>query len=269
MESRFRAASIAVVAAVLLSAPIARAQAQGESKAMDPKAHDLLVQGLTHFEAKEYEQAIREFRAGYAVDPRPELLFAIAQAERLSGDCLSAINAYERFLETGPGERQTEAATLAIERCRTALGAAGAKSAPDPEPARQPARQPAPAPIVPATAPPAAPDSDSLRTPWYKDKLGAGLLAAGVVTASVGLGYYVASSSDESAANEAATYGEYVDLMDRAEGRRKVAFVGLGVGAGLVTGAVVHYWLRDDKHNRGVALSATGDGGAVVYSANF
>ncbi len=261
MESRLRAAAVAVVVALLLSAPTARAQADGETKAMNPKAHELLVLGLTHFEAKEYEDAIRQFRAGYAVDPRPELLFAIAQAERLSGDCTSAIKAYEMFLESSPEERQAYATTTAIERCRTALG----KTEPEPEP------EPAPALAAPKAAPAPAfvHDSDSLRAPWYKDKLGASLLAAGVVSASVGLGYYVASSSDESAAKEAATYGEYADLMDSAERRRNVAWVGLGVGAGLITGAVVRYWLRNDEPDQGVGLSVTGDSAAVVYSANF
>lgn len=287
MESRLRVAAvllIASLAAVVLVLPtgVALGQPNDDPGAMSVQARKHLELGLTHYQARDYEEAIREFRAGYVLDPRPELLFAMAQAERLSGDCRSAITAYEKFLEAGPPEQQAAAARDAVERCKIALGSGMRGEDDDERAARDEPSAPA-ATAEPAASPTAASPvrevaasgpaaNDSLRRPWYRDKVGATLLGVGVASAAVGLGFYVASSSDEAAADGAPTYGEYEDLLARAEKRRTIAWAGIGAGTALVGGAALWYLLRDDDRadrRPAVGLSVTEGGAAVFYNAEF
>ena len=58
--------------------------------AMDPGAKERFDRGLAGYQAKEYAAAIRDFRLAYALDPRGEILFAWAQAERMYGRCSQA-----------------------------------------------------------------------------------------------------------------------------------------------------------------------------------
>jgi tetratricopeptide (TPR) repeat protein len=274
MGSRLRVAAAAVVA-LLFAAPAARAQADDDPSAMSVEARTHLELGLAHYRAKDYEAAIREFRAGFAIDPRPELLFAMAQAERLSGDCISALSGYRMFLDSNPPEAQAAAARAAIEKCEVALGEA-ARRLDAGRAAQPPTAAPAGDDTGPAATQAVAADpragSDEIGRPWYRDPIGAGLLGAGVVSAAVGVGFYVASASDEAAAEDAATYGEYADAIDRAERRRTIAWVGLTAGAGLATGAAVYYWLRKDERRgprRDVAFTSDGSGAAFVVTAEF
>ena len=124
----------------------------------------------------------------------------------------------------------------------------------------------APAPI--AAAAPTVTARDELRRPWYRDKVGASLLGAGVASAALGVGFYVASVSDEAAAESAATYGEYDDLLARAGRRRTVAWVGLAAGGALLGGAAAWYLLRDDDRARdpappALAVAVTPTGASV------
>ncbi|MBI5543108.1 MAG: hypothetical protein HY901_04420, partial [Deltaproteobacteria bacterium] len=49
-----------------------------------------LERGLRSYDVQQYEEAIAQFKKGYQLDPRPEFLFALAQAERLRGNCRNA-----------------------------------------------------------------------------------------------------------------------------------------------------------------------------------
>jgi len=59
-------------------------------------------QGKAFLDAKLYDDAIREFEAAYQIAPVPELLFNIAQADRLKGDSARAIEMYRRYVEQAP-----------------------------------------------------------------------------------------------------------------------------------------------------------------------
>jgi tetratricopeptide (TPR) repeat protein len=80
--------------------------------------------GLRHYNVQEYEDAIAEFKVAYKIDPRPEFLFNLAQAERLSGRCKQAIVGYETFLRGGDVPVEfTRMARAHIERCRAQVEA--------------------------------------------------------------------------------------------------------------------------------------------------
>ena len=253
---------------VTLCAGAARAYAQDEPP-IKPEARARFARGLEYYKMKEYEAAISEFEAAYAIDPRNEILFAQAQAERLSGDCASAVVLYRRFLEGNPPAVHAEAAHTSLDKCEVAL-----RSTPDgkpiesnepPPPAKPPSETPEASASAPAAAPasmPAAPPPSHHR-PFYKDALGDSFAIAGVVALGAGVGLYLASASDVDAADAATTYSEHARLLDRAESRRTYAFVGLGAGAALLVGATVRWmWPAAEAAHTDVAFDLR-DGGAT------
>jgi hypothetical protein len=104
---------------LLFAAPAADAGSQGAGlEIMDPRAREHLERGVVHYEAKRYEAAIAEFKAGYALEPRRELLFAWAQAERLRGNCAGAVGLYRKVLEQAPSPEQARVTSYHLERCQ-------------------------------------------------------------------------------------------------------------------------------------------------------
>src|SRR5258706_11506113 len=85
-------------------------EAQGRSGAMWPEAREHYTSALRHFDVQQYAEAIVDFQAAYQISPQSEILYGLAQAERLAGDCPRAIVAYESYLRTEPGPRQANAA---------------------------------------------------------------------------------------------------------------------------------------------------------------
>src|SRR5690606_38704396 len=65
--------------------------ADGGADAGPSDAVDHVAEGMAAFSEKAYERAIAAFETAYRLDPLPEVLYALAQAERLPGDCPTAI----------------------------------------------------------------------------------------------------------------------------------------------------------------------------------
>jgi tetratricopeptide (TPR) repeat protein len=98
MSSTRSLASVCLYLALLASRP-ATAHAQ-EAPAAQQKAEavKLVEQGMLHYDFGEYAQAIALFRKAYELTREPALLFNVAQAHRLAGDCHEALEAYRHFL---------------------------------------------------------------------------------------------------------------------------------------------------------------------------
>jgi tetratricopeptide (TPR) repeat protein len=223
--------------ALLVTLLMTAGAAADEQTRMSPEAQRHLDTGLAHFAAQEYNEAIAEFRAGYALEPHPVFLYTMAQAERMSGDCPTAITLYRRFLAADPPEQQAKAARHNLARCEEALGAGAAVVEPAPEPEPLP---PEPEPPPPEPEPVVVqPVRESAPVTWYRDPITLALLGGGVACLGLGLGFTVASLSNESSAEHAATYGESNDLLDRAETQRTIGFVSFAAGTVLVGTAVV------------------------------
>src|SRR5690349_14134644 len=106
----------ALALTLLVAAPALTPSAHAQSaQAMKPEAEVRFERGLEYYKLKEYEAAIQEFEAAYAIDARPEILFSMAQAERLSGDCESAVLLYHRFLDTNPPATHADAARTSLD----------------------------------------------------------------------------------------------------------------------------------------------------------
>jgi hypothetical protein len=263
------AAVTAVGATTAVSAPAhAQRRPAPEPAVVDDKARAKahLERGLKHFTEREYEAAIAEFEAGQKLDPRPDLIFALAQAERLSGDCASAVLYYREFLAGEPSEKQAEAARTNLERCEKVLSTSRAREQEEAARKAAPAEAPPP-PTTPVEAPPPAPAEIRIRTPGYTDVLGDVLLGAGVAAAGAGGYFWLQSTSSRDAALDAGSYDEYTSNLDDAEQQRTIAIGALSAGGVLVTAAVVRYLTRGDRVERApVAIVPTAGGFGLATS---
>src|SRR5215472_13975925 len=74
------------------------------SAAAVEQARALYEEGVKFYNVASYPQAIDSFRRAYLLDPRPSLLYDIAQAYRLTGPsgCDNALQFYRSYLREEP-----------------------------------------------------------------------------------------------------------------------------------------------------------------------
>lgn len=111
------------------------------------------------------------------------------------------------------------------------------------------------------------------RSPWYKDKLGDGLVLGGVVAAAVGLVEYRSALADLDTAEDqtkTTTVARYHELIDSAHGKHTASIVLLGAGGALITGGILRYVLHDRSTEvSGVGVAPARGGGVVTYAGRF
>ena len=207
----------------------------GRADAGDHSARRLRRAALAEYQAGDYAAAARDFQASYDLDPDPELLYALGQALRLSGDCAGAVAAYNDFLIRLPDDAQATAAREKIEVCEREL----TPPAPPP-PVTAPSRQ---------TAAPLALPVRRAHPSWVRDPIGGTLLAGGAAAAATGS--WLLLDSDRDMAGE---------LL-------------LGSGVGLAAAAVLRYALvRHDRLSDEENLPAVAAGvgpGTLWVSGRF
>ncbi|HSN29163.1 MAG TPA: tetratricopeptide repeat protein [Kofleriaceae bacterium] len=190
------------------------------------RARDLHARG-------DFAHARDELQAAYALDPRPELLFALGQVELNLGHYRAAIDYYDKFLATNPAEDQAALAQQAIGAARLELD-----------------RPPPPPP--PRAAPP----------PVYAhrwDGIDSTLVAVGGVAALVGGALlYDAHALDDDHSGTLKTYDE---RFARAQTRRLEGIIGISAGIALAAAALVRWRVTEVE----VHVDVRGDGGAVTW----
>ncbi len=243
------------IAFLLIAALAGTARGQG---AMAPAARAQLERGLEAYGEHDWSAAIAAFRAGYAIDPHPDFLFPWAQATRLSGDCAGALPLYRRALEAASGVEDRRDIEKLIARCEDEVAR---ERPPPPEPAPEPRPPPRRVHVHRRATPvPSAPGS-----PWYTDRLGAGLAIGGAVVMAGGVGFLVAAKQADDDAASAGTLDGFVAASDTADQRRVIGAIALGAGAGLAAVAVLRYAWVAHAAAREPALAITpATGGAVV-----
>jgi len=235
------------------------APAQPKVSGVLPAAQPHLQRALRHFEAKDYPKALVEFRAAYTIDPQPSLLYAIAQAERMNGDCQRAIRYYEAYLRAGPNELQARLARENIERCTAEL-----RRSP-------PASQPTSAPLDLAPPPPrkTLPVVDEpTRMPWRSNWLGHGLTIGGLAAVAAGVALWSVEHAAITSANGAADYGTFAARAHAAAQAEKLQAVGVALasaGAALVVAGILTYALRGRRRaERPTVATVIGPGRAAL-----
>jgi tetratricopeptide (TPR) repeat protein len=146
-----------------------------------PPSADAVARARTHFEAGRalynlgnYNDAIREFSAGYYMVPKPQFLVNLGQCYRKLNNLVKAREMYNKFLAEAPADDPDRDQAKQI---LTDLDAQIAAAPPPPEPA--PTAQPAPqAAAVTSEAPP--------RKSWIKRNWW--IIPVGAVVVGVGLG---------------------------------------------------------------------------------
>jgi tetratricopeptide (TPR) repeat protein len=246
-----------LVAIAVLFAPIA-ARAEGAwSGTVPAKARTLADRGRAFHDAGDYPNAITAFTQAYVMAPSPALLFNLAQAYRLLGDCDDAALMYQRYLTTSPspeGRALAELHLATVERCIHKLGlhipvetAAGRLIVPPPPAALAMTAIPAPS-----------------RTARIEKGVGIGLMLGGSVALAVAVYYTVqahAAANDVAAAYAMGAKWKDVAAIDasgKAAATRAKIF---GAGAALgVAGGVVTYLIGKRTEQLPVTVAPTSHG---------
>jgi len=225
---------------------------EGESPApVTPEGRAKYEQGLRSFARKDYGAAVAAFDEGYALEPHRAFLFAKGQAQRLAGDCRSAMATYEAFLATAPPPLQVEATRLARDRC---------------------SRPPAPPPASPALTPRPAPAPPAQPTPAWRRPLALAFWGGGVLALGASTWFLFAARTargDASAADNRIAFEEH---WNRGNEYLRGAEITLAASALFVAGgaAYVHFAskTRTEPPNLSAWLAPTG-GWGVHWRGHF
>ncbi|MBX3162567.1 MAG: hypothetical protein KF773_41785 [Deltaproteobacteria bacterium] len=245
----------------ILVAALAAAQpsaARADRLLVPPKARAFADAGRHAHERGDYTAAIAAFKEAYVIAPAPALLFNLAQAYRLRGDCDDAALMYRRYLASAPpaDEAALAAAHLAtVEKCTSGHLAM-----------RTPPPRAATA-VASVHAAPARPAHSHLR------ELGIGIAAVGA--ASLGVAIYEAgvayqASSDVERAYAKGGHGRAIAERD-AEGREAATMARIfGVaGVAAVAGGAALYVLGKRAERVPVVAPIPGGGARVAVAWRF
>lgn len=274
---------------MLLVLAVAPTTALADTKE-EAKAH-IAKATKAHKEGR-FEAARIELDAAYALDPKPDLLYAIGQVEAKLGRCGEATTYFRRFVATQQDPQVAKVVDQAIAACKPAPEATTNPPPPadDPPPANglppatnKPAPADKPAPVTDKPAPVAArpqPFAGTTSTPtgaqpspWYQDKLGDGLVLGGIVATVIGVVEYRGALSDLDAAEDKTqtrNLADYHQRVDSAHGKRTASVVLVGAGGALITAGILRYVLHDrTTETRTVGIAPAHGGGVVTYEGSF
>jgi hypothetical protein len=198
------------------------------AEAPSNEAAPYLERGLRFYATQRYADALVELRGGYAVDPHPDFLYAIGQAERMSGNCKHAIDAYRAYLRTQPPELEANRAKTQVERCEAQL--------------------------LVETAPPKPPAFGIA---------GVAMASGSVLALGVGTWFLIAGKQHASEADRGRTLEDHDEHMRTARNYRIAGGVALVGGAVLGTFAVLRFLRSEPNETKpaqpAVTASAGGD----------
>jgi len=267
-----------VVAALALLAPAPAAAQSPPAEAQE--AADHFARGMRHFNIQEWPEAIQEFKAAYNLDARLEFLWALAQAQRLSGDCGAAVKSYQAVLRSNPSPQQGTAANELIAKCQSAAPPPAPEPKGSPPPTPPPAGPPSPpaprastlpAEPAPASPPPASPPPAPER--WYADGLGHGLFFGGAAVTVGGVVALVLGNGRVTTGNEATDYASAASAKQTGQTLQRVGVGVAAAGGALVLSGVVRFVVvgrRSASERRpGVAWRVAVDGPGVRAMGEF
>jgi tetratricopeptide (TPR) repeat protein len=252
MSAGMRTSALAVAAA-LAGAPGA---VRADDAPVPAKARTLAERGRAFHDAGDYPHAIAAFTQAYVIAPSPALLFNLAQAYRLQGNCDDAALMYRRYLATNPDAEQRALAELhlaSVERCLHKIAL------------HIPVETAAGRPIVAAPAAPLIATERAVAPPrraQIEKDIGIGLAIGGSVSLAIA-GYYTVQA--RSAADDvAAAYAQGAKWKDVApdDERGKSAasaarLFGVGGALGIAGGVVTYLIGRHDEQQPPVTIATT------------
>jgi tetratricopeptide (TPR) repeat protein len=171
------AALLAAAGAVL--APPARAQT-----AELREARDHFRRGKEAYAAERFDEAYREFEAGYRLSDRPLFLLNMGHARRRAGAPVEASDLFHRFLERQPDSPHRAEVEAILRELEPPAGMPAPVAKPQPaSPPAVPVLQSPPPPSVVAVPPRALAESPPSPRRWWWWAGAGGALVAGVLVA--------------------------------------------------------------------------------------
>ncbi len=190
----------------------------------DERARAHFSTGMDAWGEKDLATATRELEAAYAIEPEPQLLYALGQLARLRGDCVRARERFTAYLETNPSEKSAKETRVNMERCTPA----------EPEVTAPP---PEPKPPVDTTPPIAdAPPPTEKPRP---DALGIGLTVAGSTLAVIGAGLFGGSFVERRRAEDEGMVDDFERRVNRSKAEYWSGVALMSVGGALLVGGIV------------------------------
>jgi tetratricopeptide (TPR) repeat protein len=229
-----------------------------QARADEAQTH--IDEGTKHYNVQRYDRAAEEYQAAYLLDPKPDYLYAVAQAQRLAGDCEKSVRSYRAYLRTQPAAEDRAKAETNLARCLDELKRR--------EVTTQAADGEAPnaLPPTPAEAPRASPTDDKSYL------VGHLLVGAGLVVLGGGAYLYRDGHRTIEAHNSATTYDAFVTTsagVDDARRRQVLGVSALAAGGGLVISGVVFYIVRARAPETRVSAQVTSEGTMVTLGRSF
>ncbi len=261
-----------ILASVVAAAPVsAWAQDPPAPEVVPPKARALAERGRAFHNAGDYGNAIIAFKEAYVMAPSPGLLFNLAQAYRLQGNCDDAAMMYRRYIASGPTpERRTiaEGHLATVERCthKSALNIP------------QDASSPAPTMTMTIQTDRASGSLFSMAGPTRRGQLeknvGIGLTLGGGVAVAIAA-YFAYEAHDASATVESgyAHGSKWKDLADiDAHGQRSATYArifGFGGGLAIASGLTLYILGKRTEQLRPMSVAPSRNGAQVNVAWRF
>ncbi len=256
-----------MIAAAIAVAPLsASAQEPAPPEVVPAKARALADKGRAFHDAGDYGNAIIAFKEAYVMAPSPGLLFNLAQAYRLQGNCDDAAMMYRRYIATDPsveGKTIAQGHLDSMDRCahKAALNLPQDPNSTAPALTIRTDR---------ASGSLFATSAGSRRSEHQKD-IGLGLTIGGGVAVALAA-YFAYEAHDASAAVERgyANGSKWKDLESiDARGERSATYAQIfGIGGGLaVAGGITLYVLGRRSEQMPPIQIAPVKNGAQVHVA--
>lgn len=240
----------------------------------DP-AEDHLAKGTNYYNIQEWASALKEYKESYALDPKPDTLWAIAQTQRLSGDCRSAILTYKAYMRTASAAGATVAQEF-ITKCQADIEAQQrAIDAPPPTVSPPPPVVVNPPIISPQPQPMPPPQRASTHHgSWAFDPLGDVLFVVGVGGLATGATFLALGNRDMSAAKNELTVAAYEGATSDAKQKQQIGMIATSAGAVFTGLAIWRFVAVARRHNRedaqnSLAIVPTRDGAFASYLVSF
>lgn len=274
--------SLIVLVCLGLAAPAMAQPKKKPTKAQKARAKALYDEGLRYYNVGDYDRAAEKFGESYVIVAAPLLLFNIAQANRLGGDCEQALRSYRTYLREVPKPDNRQQVDQAIRICEAKLAE---KPAPPQDEPAQPAAEPdkpEPAKVADTAEADAEPEPDAeveadtgspSRPGRTKKIIGIAVGATGVALAATGAYFGLQASSQASDIEEFdGVWDQSWEDKEAAQRRNRVlAPVLVGAGVAAIAGGVLLFILGDREATAAaeLAVAPTADGGAILVSGRF
>jgi len=245
--------AFAIGAVLLTTTPVTAAPKAG-APARKGDARDHLAKAAAAYKDGNWQAVLDELGAAYQIAPDPSLHFSMGQVYVKMGRCRDAIDAYQKFIDSGPTEDRAQVAHEAIDSCQAKLAA-------EPPP-------PPPPPPEPVRPPPPPPPSHGTDDHWYRDRVGVSLVGGGAALLVASAVMYGLARSDLSDAENAPTYAEQDAAYSSARSKRTVSVV-FALGGLAVGGVGAYHYYRKRQPRDGVAVIPTRDGGWITWAGRF